>query len=119
VFILGKKKQIITYYAAGIRVQRRIATIKPYTARASARATTKKALKKVSSRSDKDEIAAVPTVLIAHALPKTAELTDIAAERAKTTEVIELNPEDPPVVCALAMVIIPFTLENTIMIKNN
>jgi len=88
---LLKKKQIILYYAAGIRVHSKIATIKPYTANASARATTRKALKNVSSRSDKDDIAAVPTVFIAHALPKTAELTDIAADNANTTEVIVLK----------------------------
>ena len=106
-------------YATGIRVQSKMATIKPYTASASARATTRNALKNVSSRSDKEEIAAVPTVFIAHALAKTAELTDIAAESANATEVIELKFSELPVVCALATIIIPFTLENTIIIKTN
>ena len=47
----------------------------------------KKALKKVSSRSERDEIAAVPTVLNAHALPNTVTLRDIAAENANAAAV--------------------------------
>ena len=75
----------------GILVHNKIATIRPYTARASHSATIKKALKNDSSRSDNEEMAAVPTVLIAQALPKTAELTEIAAAIAKYAEVGELK----------------------------
>ena len=74
----------------------RIATIKPYTANASHNATTKKALKKFSSRSEREDIAAVPTVFIAHALAITEEETAIADESAKTTAVIELKSLELP-----------------------
>lgn len=96
-----------------------MATINPYTANASHNATIKNALKNDSSRSEREDIAAVPTVLIAQALPNTAELTDIAAESAKTIDVIVLKFLESPSVCAAARVIKPFTLESTITIKNN
>jgi hypothetical protein len=80
----------VFYSGLGILVQSKIATINPYTANASHRATTKKALKKASSRSESEEIAAVPTVLIAQALPKTAELTEIAVAKAKAI-VVEVS----------------------------
>ena len=67
-----------------------MATIKPYTAKASHNATTKNALKKLSSLSDKDDIAAVPTVFKAIALPNTAAEREIAAEIAKIAAVGEL-----------------------------
>ncbi len=73
----------------GILVHKRIATIKPYTAKASHKATTRNDLKNASSLSDKAEIAAVPTVFKAQALPNTAELTEIATAIARTIVVPE------------------------------
>jgi hypothetical protein len=79
----------VSYPGVGILVHRRIATIKPYTAKASHKATTRNALKNASSLSDRAEIAAVPTVFIAHALPNTAELTEIATAIARNIVVVE------------------------------
>ena len=80
----------ISYGGDGIFVHKSIATINPYPANASANATTKKALKNASSRSDNEEIAAVPTVFIAIELPITADETAIAAEIANIIAVGEL-----------------------------
>ena len=68
-----------------------IAIIKPYIANASQKATTKNALKKLSSLSDRADIAVVPTVFKAIALPTTAAENDIAAEIAKIAAVGELK----------------------------
>lgn len=57
-------------------------------AKASHKATTKNALKKVSSRSVSEEIAAVPTVFKAIAAPNTAAATEIEAAIANDAAVI-------------------------------
>jgi len=82
--------KLIVYTGVGIFVHNNIPTINPYTAKASASATTKNALKKDSSLSAREEIAAVPTVFIAIALPNTDAPTEIAADIAKIAEVAEL-----------------------------
>ena len=90
--------------------------IKPYIANASARATTKNALKNDSSLSESEDIAAVPTVFIAQALPNTDAATETAADIAKTTEVGELKYSKDPA-CAATKVTIPLILKNTIKTK--
>ena len=74
----------------GIFVHKSTAIINPYIAKASQSATTRKALKKVSSRSDKEEMAAVPTVFNAQAEPSTVEANAIAADNASTAAVLLL-----------------------------
>lgn len=89
--------------------------INPYTANASAKATTKNALKKDSSRSESEEMAAVPTVFIAQALPNTDAATASAADIAKAIVVGELKYSKDP--WAATKVTIPLTLKNTIKTK--